>query len=63
MTLVLDALEQAISHVQRARHEVQWISADNPVWLTIWHAEQYLAQQFKEEFNDYFKTEEEDECT
>ena len=60
MTLILDSLEQSITTLQRARHAVSWVSHENPVWLTLWHAETYLAQQFKEEFREYFKTNDEE---
>jgi len=62
MTLALDSLEAAITTIQQARRDVQWISADNPVWLTLWHAERYVTQEFKREFNSYFKQEDIDEC-
>lgn len=62
MTLQLDSLEQAITTIQRARRDVAWVSHENPVWLTLWHCEQYLAREFKEEFNEYFKQEGDSEC-
>ena len=56
MTLALDSLEQAITVIQRARRDVAWLSHENPVWLTLWHSEQYIAGEFKREFNEYFKS-------
>jgi hypothetical protein len=55
MTIALDALEEAITLITTARRSVRWIDADNPVWLTLLHAEQHLSRQFKAEFNDLFK--------
>jgi hypothetical protein len=60
MTLILESLEDAITTIQSARRAVAWLSADNPVWLTLHHAEQYLAGEFKEEFNHHFNYEEEE---
>lgn len=60
MTLILDTLEQSIKTLQSARQRVSWCSHENPVWLTLWHAEQYLAREFKAEFNQHFKQGEHD---
>lgn len=51
MTLALDALEDAVLLIQKARRSIRWIDHENPVWLTLHHAERYVAQQFKAEFN------------
>ena len=61
MTLQLNALEQAGKIIEHAQRSVTWISVDNPVWMTLYHAGRYISEQFKGEFNAYFKSNNESE--
>lgn len=60
-TPILDALEEALAIVRGARQGLPSVTAENPVWLKLYHVEQYLNEDFKAEFNAYFAPDPEEE--